>query len=227
MAKEDSIVSAPLNRYQFARMIKALFLIFAPDATWNRVALSRRGLAFIAGAYFLPMMLIVAGVEFFGLVKLGRWQPAMGQIKIFPVREAMIYETVELLLMAICILVAAYFIKALGDTFHVRNTYTGTLTVVIYGLSPVFLLRLLDVSPTMNLWVPWGIGIMLSAKILYSGVPRIMLPDPPHAFGLYFMSTLLLAMVTGFERFITASCLAGTCKPVNTFISNLAARLSF
>ena len=208
-------------------MIKALFLIFAPDATWNRVALSRRGLAFIAGAYFLPMMLIVAGVEFFSLVKLGRWQPAMGQIRIFPVREALIYETVELLLMAICILVAAYFIKALGDTFHVRNTYTGTLTVVIYGLSPVFLLRLLDVSPTISLWMPWAIGIMLTIKVLYHGVPRIMLPDPPDAFGLYLMSALLLAMVTALERFITAGCLGGSFKPVDNFISDLATKLPF
>ena len=38
---------------------------------------------------------------------------------------------------------------------------------------------------------------MLSIKILYHGVPRIMLPDPPDAFGLYLMSALLLTMVTG------------------------------
>ena len=94
-------------------------------------------------------------------------------------REALFYETAELLLMAIVILAGAHFIKALGDTFHVRNTYTETLTVVTYGLSPVFLFRLLDVFPTVNLCLPWAIGIMLTAKILYHGVPRIMHPDPP------------------------------------------------
>ena len=208
-------------------MIKALFLIFEPEAAWNRVALSRRGLGYIVGLYLLPMMLIVGAAEGFGLVKWGRWQSAMGDIKIFPMREALIYETAELLLMAIVILAGAHFIKALGDTFHVRHTYANTLTVVIYGLSPVFLLRLLDVGPTVNLWLPWAFGIMLTTKVLYHGVPRIMLPDPPDAFGLYLMSALLLAMVTALERFVTAWCLGGSFKPVATFISDLAARLPF
>jgi hypothetical protein len=113
------------------------------------------------------------------------------------------------------------------DTFHVRHTYANTLTVVIYGLSPVFLLRLLDVFPTVNLWLPWAIGIMLTVKILYTGVPRIMLPDPPDAFGLYLMSALLLAMVTALERFISVGCLGGSFKPVENVISDLAARLPF
>jgi len=208
-------------------MIKALFLIFEPEAAWNKVALSRRGLGYTVGLYLLPMMLIVGAAEGFGLVKWGRWQSAIGQIKPFPVREALIYETAELLLMAVIILAGAHFIKALGDTFHVRHTYTKTLTVVIYGLSPVFLLRLLDVSPTINLWMPWGIGIMLTVKVLYTGVPRIMLPDPPDAFGLYLMSALLLTMVTALERFVTAGCLGGSFKPVANFISDLAAKLPF
>jgi hypothetical protein len=166
-------------------------------------------------------------VESLGLAEWGRWQPALGNIKIFPVREALIYETAELLLMAVCILAAAHFIKALGDTFHVRQTYAKTLTVVIYGLSPLFLFRLLDVFPAVNLWLPWGIGIMLTIKVLYNGVPRVMLPDPPDAFGLYFMSAFLIAMITALERFVTTWCLGGNFKPVETFVTHLATRLPF
>jgi len=208
-------------------MIKALFLIFEPEAAWNRVALARRGIGFIAGLYLLPMMLIVGVVEVFGLVRWGRWQPALGAIKLFPMREALIYESAELLLMALIILAGAHLVKALGDTFQVRHTYTNTLTVVIYGLSPVFLLRLLDVFPSINLWMPWGIGIMLTIKTLYTGVPRVMQPDPPDAFGLYLMSALLLTMITALERFITAGCLGGSFKPVANFITDLASRLPF
>ena len=225
--KADFIVSAPAKRYQYARMIKALFLIFEPEAAWNRIALSQRGISFIVGLYLSPMMLIVGGVEFLGLVKWGRWQPALDQIKHFKVSEALIYETAEMLLMAIVILAGAHFVKTLGDTFHVRHTYASALTVVVYGLSPVFMLRLLDVFPTINLWLPWAIGIMLTTKVLYHGVPRIMLPDPPDAFGLYLMSALLLAMVTALERFISAGCLGGSFKPVENMISDLAAKLPF
>ena len=68
---------------------------------------------------------------------------------------------------------------------------------------------------------------MLTTKILYTGVPRIMLPDPPDAFGLYLMTALLLAMITALERFIIAGCLGGTFKPVDNLISTLADKLPF
>jgi hypothetical protein len=208
-------------------MIKALFLIFEPEAAWNKLALARRGPGHLVGLYLLPMMLIVAVFEGVGLVKFGRWQSTLGHVKYFKVSEAVMYEALQLLLMAVVILVCAHLIKLLGNTFHVRNTYTSAFTVVIYGLSPVFLFRLLDVFPNLILWVPWGIGIMLTIRTLYHGVPRIMLPDPPDAFGLYFMSALLLAMVTALERFITAGCLNGSFKPVGNLVSDLAARLPF
>ena len=208
-------------------MIKALFLIFEPEAAWNRVALARRSLGSLLGLYLLPMMLIVGAVELFGLVKWGRWQRTLAQTKVFSIREALIYEAVELLLMAIIIMVCAHLIKILGDTFHARHTYANSLTVVIYGLSPVFLFRLLDVFPAVSLWLPWAVGIMLTVKTLYHGVPRIMQPDPPSAFGLYVMSALLLAMVTAAEPFITVGCLNGNFKAVGNLISDLAARLPF
>ena len=206
-------------------MIKALFLIFEPEAAWNRVALSRRGLVFTVVFYLLPMMLIVAGVEGFGLVRWGKWQTDIAGIQKFTLGEALICEVAELLLMAIIILLCAYLIKALGETFHGRHNYAQVFKVVIYGLSPVFLLRLLDPFPTINLWVPWALGILLTIKVLYHGVPRIMQPDPPHAFGLYFMSSLLLTMVTGAERFITIGYLTGKFKPAGDVISHIAAKL--
>ena len=97
-------------------MIKALFLIFEPETAWTRVALSRRGIGFTVALYLLPMMLIVGAAETFGLIKWGRWQSALGKINYFSVKEALIYETAELLLMAVIILAGAHFIKALGDT---------------------------------------------------------------------------------------------------------------
>ena len=209
-----------------ARMIKALFLIFEPEAAWNRVALSRRGMTWIVLLYLLPMMLIAAAVQGAGLVEWGRMQStAIGGLKYFTRNEAILCEIVELLLMGVVLVASAHLIKTLGDTFHGRHTYDQAFKVVIYGLSPVFLLRLLDGFATTNLWLTWLLGILLTVKILYHGVPRIMLPDPPHAFGLYFMSCLLLAMATGLERFITIGFLTGRYKPVEQFISYLATKL--
>ena len=37
----------------------------------------------------------------------------------------------------------------------------------------------------------------------------MMDPDPSHAFGLFFMSALLLVLITGLVRFVTAAYLQG------------------
>jgi hypothetical protein len=63
--------------------------------------------------------------------------------------------------------------------------------------------------------------------VLYHGVPRVMLPDPSHAFGLYLMIAVLLVLITGIVRFATAACLQGKFPALQSLISDLAARLPF
>ncbi len=205
-------------------MIKALLLIFDPINGWDRAAKKKLSITLLF--YLLPMLAIVGAAEAFGLVKWGRVQSGiLDETKFFSPGEAGISEVGQLLLIGICIPIAAYFIKALGETFHGRHNYTQTFTVVIYGLSPMFLLRLLDMIPNLSLWIPWALGIMLTAKILYHGVPRVMQPDPPHALGLYFMSVLLLAMITGAERFISIGYLTGKFRPLSGIVTDLAHKL--
>lgn len=209
-------------------MIKALFLIFEPIPAWNRIAESRRGMGFIFASYLLPMMLIVAVAEGFSLVEWGRWQPAIGMVKVFSVNEAVAYETLQCLLLLVIVAVCSHFIKVLCDTFHTGHTsYANGFVVAAYGLSPYFLLRLLDMIPAINPWLTWCIGIMLCVKILYHGVPRVMQPDPPHAFGLFFMSSLILIMATGVGRFVTIEYLAGRMRPAQDVIQNIAQHLPF
>jgi hypothetical protein len=205
-------------------MIKALFLIFEPVAAWDKVARAQRKIFSILAFYLLPMMLIVALVEGFGLVEVGRERPPFGEVRTYTVQQAIELEGSQMILMALVVILSAYLIRALGDTFHGRSNYRQTFTVVAYGLSPIFLLRLLDFVPTLNLWVPWVIGVMLMAKILYLGVPRVMEPDPPHAFGLFMMSALLLAMTTAAERAISIGYLAGKYKPVSLVITEILKR---
>jgi hypothetical protein len=54
-----------------------------------------------------------------------------------------------------------------------------------------------------------------------------MEPDPPHAFGLFLMSSLLLALITGLVRFVTATYLRGEFPAVQAIISGVAAQLPF
>jgi hypothetical protein len=219
-------------------MIRALLLIFEPVATWEGIHRASRSMASILAVYLLPMLLLVAVCEGYGIVHWGKWQgESMGwfigtqgeilRLHRFSVREAVIVETAQFLLSLIVIFTGASIIKSIGETFRGRHTYTQAFTVVAYGLSPFFLLRLLDASSAINPWVIWCIGILLSIAALYHGVPRMMEPDPALAFGLFFMSALVLMLVTGLVRFVTEAYLRGKFSKLDEIISDIAARLPF
>jgi hypothetical protein len=208
-------------------MIKALLLIFDPIATWEGIFRARRTITFIVLIYLLPLLLLVAVGEGYGLVHWGKWQGEVSRVKNFPVREAVIIETGQLLLSLLVVFVGAKMLKSIGETFHGRHSYPQAFTTVAYGLSPLFLFHLLDAFREVSPWVGWSIGIILSIAVLYYGVPRMMEPDPPHAFGLFLMSALLLALITGLVRYVTAACLQGKFNKLQGIVTDLAARLPF
>jgi hypothetical protein len=223
--KADFIVRTPLNGYHFARMIKALFLIFEPATAWERVVNARRSMGFLLMFYLLPMIVIMSAAEGFSLMKWGRHQWESGQNKIFATDETVTYEIVQSLAMLSVVFICAQIAKALANASYARHTYTEGFTVAACGLSPLFLLRLFDVFPAINPWLIWGVGIMLCIATLYQGVPRVMQPDPSQAFGLYLMCSVMFAMVTGLERFVTVWYLAGRVPPLNEIISHFTNHL--
>lgn len=208
-------------------MIKALLLIFEPISTWEGIFRARRSMAFVVVAFLLPLLLLTTAGEAYGLVHWGKWQGEFGHLKKFSAAEAVVVGGAQILLSLVIIFVGANLIKSVGETFHGRHTYPQAFTTVAYGLSPLFVLRLLDAFSGISPWVSWAIGIILSIAVLYYGVPRMMEPDPAHAFGLFFMSALLLVLVTGMVRFVTAAYLQGRFSKLQAVVSELAARLPF
>jgi len=206
-------------------VIRALFLIFKPAATWDRIVLKRHSTGFLLVCYLLPMMLLVAVVEGFGLMHWGKHQAIIHRLQKFTLGETVVFEAARFLMTSIIVAICAVLIKTFADTFRGRHSYHQTLTLVVYGLSPLFLLRLLDAAPGVSPWITWFIGVILCTEVLYQGVPRVMEPDPPNAFGLYFMSSLMMVATTGLERFITAWFLSGRMRPVNDMIDSLLRHL--
>jgi len=211
-------------------MIKALLLIFEPLGTWEGIARAKRGIVFIFAIYLLPLLLITSAAEGFGLVRWGRERGRLSevtQVHPFSVNQTVIFEAAQFLLTVVAVFAGAKMVKSSCETFHGRNTYSQAFTAVAYGLGPLFLLRLLDIIPRINPWLSWSIGIILSIGVMYQGLPRILEPDPSHALGLFFMSSLLVTLLTGLVRFVTYWYLIGHFGPVEGLVSRLAARLPF
>lgn len=210
-------------------MIKAFLLIFEPLQTWDKIALAQRRFAFVFWAFLMPMILISSVAEGYGLVHYGKEHvdAEYRADRKFPAGEAILYEVTQGILTIAVVLIAAKILKSLGETFHGRHTYRQAFTTIAYGLSPLFVARLLDTFKQVNPWATWALGISMCVVVLYQGLPRVMMPDPPHAFGLYLMNSLLLILITGLQRFLTAWYLSGHFKPVEQVISAIAARLPF
>jgi hypothetical protein len=209
-------------------MIQALLLIFSPTGTWERIFRARRSTAYILFIYLLPLLILTCAAEAYGLHVWGKNQGSeVVHLKHFPINEAILFEVAQFLLSLFIVFLGAKLVQSVGQTFHGRHTFNQTFRAVAYGLGPLFLLRLLDAFPAMSPWISWAIGILLTIAVLYQGLPKILEPDPPHAFGLYLMTSLLLLLITGLIRFITAWYLKGKFPQVEAFIADLAARLPF
>lgn len=193
---------------------------------WDRIIRAQRGTVFILTIFLLPLLALTSLVEGYGLVHWGERQKDMNYVRQFSAIEALTYETAQLVLSVGIVFVGAKIIKSLSETFHGRHTFRQAFMVVVYGLSPLFTLRLLDVF-VISPWVAWAAGMLLSTVVLYHGVPRAMQPDPAHAFGLYLMSTLLLAIASGLVRFVTAWYLQGRFKTLESVFSDPVCRIFF
>jgi len=209
-------------------MIKTLLLVLDPAGGWDTIVLTRRSWLRILLGYLVPLWLITFVAGGYGLVHWGKPHGYVSETTRFSHSEALIFEILELCLMSVIVFVGARLIKALGETFHGRNTFTQTFTVTAYGLGPYFALRIFDMFPGVSSWAYWAVwiaGMVLSFLILYQGIPRVMLPDPPHAFGLYLTSCVFLVMVSGLARFLTYWYLAGKFGKLDALITNLVAHV--
>jgi len=185
-------------------MIKVFFLIFETERTWDRIAAAHRSAVNVFFLHLLPMVLIACAVEGAGLKEWGRIHPDIRRVIPLTRADALLFELFQFVLSLLLVLICAHLVRMMGRTFRRKTTYQESFTVVAYGLSPMFLLRLADAFPGISPWATWGVGILLSVWILYQGLPRVLNPDPTHAFGLYLMTAMVLVLVTALARLLTA-----------------------
>jgi hypothetical protein len=195
-------------------MIKALFLIFSPVATWAKIALDKDGFYRVLFLFLTPLILISVGVEVGTHVYFHEKQTDP-TVPVFPVANAWPYAITEVALDFVVVFLAAQCVTMVAKTFHQRHKFFQGFTVAAYAFGPYFLVRMLDAIPGMNGWANLGIffaAIALTLGTLYSGIPPVMEPDPPSAFGIYFMSAFLFFGVAGLARLICYIVLMGKLR---------------
>jgi uncharacterized membrane protein YidH (DUF202 family) len=182
-------------------MIKALLLIFRPSQTWGSIDAARRSIAFILCLHLLPLLLITSIAEGYGLMHWGKAHKGEStQVKVYNFKQTLAIEVVQSVALLGMVFLGAYAAKSFAETFHNRSKFREAFAAVAYGASPLLMLRLGDMFPSLSVWVPWAVGMVLMISVLYLGLPCLLRPDPPHAFGLYVMTSLTLVVVNAIMR---------------------------
>jgi len=184
-------------------MIKVFFLIYDPGPAWDKIALEKRSIKSITTVEVLPWLLITALLEGLCLHFFGKWQPRFQIEKTFSIWAVLVYELVQILLSLAAVGVSSLIVLKMTETFQRGLTLLQVFTLVAYGCTPLFMVRLLDVFSSMHPAVPWGIGVILMMWTFYAGVPRVMQPLPTHAFGVYFSVMIVVVMTSALARLIT------------------------
>jgi len=191
-------------------MFKVFFLIFEADVAWEKIAQAKRGYAFILATYLLPFVALVTVAEGWGLMNWGRWQPELHKIRIFTDQQTIVhFEILQAVLFLAVVFLSALLLHVASAQFHGRRTYLQSFTVIAYAFSPLFLLHLLNLFPTVHPATSWGIGIVLTIWVLYQGIPRLLERDPVHAFGNYLSAICVVLLLSGLMRIFTAMYLLG------------------
>lgn len=190
-------------------MIKVFFLIFGSHAAWEKIARARRGVIYITTIHLLPLILLGTALEAWSLSLHGKWQPQYQFYKAFSRQDIVNFEIIQCLLLFAMVFASALMIYKISQTFQDRLTFLQAYTTAAYGFSPLLLCHLLDAIPVMYPLVPWLIGIVLVIWILYQGIPRVLQPDPTHAFGVYLAAMFVVILTSALARLITGMYLLG------------------
>jgi len=204
-------------------MIKALLLIIRPVQTWGAIDVANRSIAYVLCLHLLPLILLTSAAEGYGLMHWGKTHRGeMNYIKKYELNEVIIIQAAQSIVYLSLAFLAAYAAKNYAGTFHRRATYRNAFTAIAYGIAPLLTFRLADLSATLIPWVPWAVGMVLTVAVLYLGLPCLLKPDPPHAFGLYVMTSLTMVVIFGLWRLLTWQFFLGRFPALEKFILDLA-----
>lgn len=189
--------------------MKALHLIFAPNAAWTKIAEAQRGPFFIFLLNPLPLMLLGALAEGYGLLNFGLVRGSFTGARATTVELGLVerYEAVRLVMDLIMLFFGAKFLQSLVESFDMRIPFARVFALLAYSLGPSFLARALDGIPALNTWVCWAIGTALTLQLLYYGVALVLRPDQTKGFGLFLALAVGLAFMSAVAHAIAVAVL--------------------
>jgi len=189
-------------------MLRALNLLFSPEAEWQKAALKPPNMMFVLLVSILPLMIVTLGVEGFSLIRYGEVFRDLAPRAISQER-AIKYEVFFGLASLVVIFLGAKLLQNVSRSFNLFASYSLCFILIAFGYTPIFLVRVLDAMPQINTWICWTVGIALSFRILYHGVALWMKPEQTKGFGLFLVSFVYILVLSALVHFASIQVLQG------------------
>lgn len=189
-------------------MLRALNLLFSPEAEWQKAALKPPNMAVVLLFSILPLMILTLAVEGYSLIRFGEMFRNLAPRAVAPeraIKYAVFYGAASLFV----IFLGAKLLQNVGRSFNLFGNYSICFILIIFGYTPIFLVRMLDALPQVNTWICWTVGVSLSFRILYHGVALWLKPEQTKGFGLFLVSFVYVLVLSALVHFTSIQVLQG------------------
>lgn len=189
-------------------MLRSLNVLFSPEKEWEKMALSPPHPLTVLLLGLIPFMVCGLLVEGYGLTRLGEFMSGFGNVRL-PATRILKYEVFYGVASLLVILLGTWLLRSIGESFNLQASFGTCFILMGFGYLPLFLLRCADAIPQMNTWICWAIGAALSFRILYHGVGLWLRPEQTKGFGLFIISMIYTAVLSGLVHFAAVQVLHG------------------
>jgi len=189
-------------------MLRALNLLFSPEAEWQKAALKPPHFAIVLFISILPLMAIILGIEGWSLVKYGEVFRGLAP-RTISFERAVKYEVFYGAASLLAMLFGGRLLRNVGRTFNLTSTYSVCFILIAFGYFPIILVRLMDALPQINTWICWAVGVVLAFRILYHGIALWLRPEQTKGFGLLLVSFVYIVVMSALIHFAAIQMLQG------------------
>jgi hypothetical protein len=176
---------------------RAKNIILTPKTEWAVVAGETTPDSQLITGYVLPLAAIGAVAGFIGMSLIGATVPFLGTMRVGIV-SGLVGAILHLVMAVVMVYVMGFIIDALAPNFGAQKGMSGALRVAAYAYTPVWVLSILRIIPSLGILVL--LGAIYACYLLYLGLMAVMRAPAEKAVGytaVVIIVGIVVALVVG------------------------------
>jgi hypothetical protein len=180
---------------------RALAIITQPLVTWQAIKAETDSAQELILNYAAPLALIPAIAALIGLSIVGIKLPT-GHVARAPFFDALVNGVLSYVFQLLSLPIGAWIVSLLAPSFDSKPDFNSATKLVVYTMTPIWLLGALTLIPALGLLQIFG---LYAFHLLYVGIPVLM--DTPPDKVLWYTVAIIIASI--FVSVIFSAILGG------------------